>query len=171
VTILATRALAHDQSGTCAHAVEQSARATTALTQAENVCRMRGVRLTPIRRQVLEALYATHRPLGAYDLAEQLGPKGRRLAPITVYRALEFLIDQSLVHRLASLNAYVACPHGHPIDRPVAFLICESCGGVDEIASPALAGTLADLLAAEGFTRRTETIEIAGHCAHCRSDQ
>ena len=81
-----------------------------ALAQAEAICRAHGARLTPIRRKVLEALYATHKPLGAYDLAEILGPKGRRLAPITVYRALDFLMEQGLVHRLASQNAYIACP-------------------------------------------------------------
>ena len=87
---------------------DQTSSHDTAMAQAEDLCRASGARLTPIRRKVLEALHATHKPLGAYDLAEILGPKGRRLAPITVYRALDFLMEQGLVRRLASQNAYIA---------------------------------------------------------------
>jgi Fur family zinc uptake transcriptional regulator len=152
---------------TCAHATQQAQRAAKALAQAEAVCRANGARLTPIRRKVLEALYATHKPLGAYDLAEILGPKGRRLAPITVYRALDFLIEQGLAHRLASQNAYIALPDAHD-DKAVAFLICEGCGGVDELASPSLSGTLSGLLAEQGFQAGTHVLEITGRCSHCR---
>ncbi len=101
------------EEGACAHATQQAQRAGKAMAQAEALCRSRGARLTPIRRKVLEALYATHKPMGAYDLAEILGPRGRRLAPITVYRALDFLIEQGFVHRLASQNAYIASPNAH----------------------------------------------------------
>ena len=121
-----------DSEATCAHATQQAQRAGKALAQAEATCRAHGARLTPIRRKVLEALYATHKPLGAYDLAEILGPEGRRLAPITVYRALDFLIEQGLAHRLASQNAYIALPNEPRGQGTVAFLICENCGGVDE---------------------------------------
>jgi Fur family zinc uptake transcriptional regulator len=160
-------ALPETTAASCAHAIDQSARAEAALAAAEAKCHAQGVRLTPIRRQVLATLYGTHRPLGAYDLAEQLAPKGRRLAPITVYRALDFLIEQRLVHRLVSLNAYVACPYAHSDGKPVAFLICEACGGVDEIEQPALAEVLSELLSGEGFQSRMTTIEITGACAHC----
>jgi Fur family transcriptional regulator, zinc uptake regulator len=146
----------------------QSQRAAKALAQAETLCRAHGVRLTPIRRNVLEALYATHRPLGAYDLAATLGPNGRRLAPITIYRALDFLIEQGLVHRLASQNAYIACPHAHNAQDVVAFLICEQCGGVDELSSPTLNGAISGLLAGEGFQAKMQVLEISGRCAHCR---
>ena len=106
----------HDE-GTSARATQQAQTAAAAMANAEEICRNAGARLTPIRRKVLEALYATHKPLGAYDLAEMLGPKGRRLAPITVYRALDFLLDQGLIHRVERLNAFVGCvapaAHGH----------------------------------------------------------
>jgi Fur family zinc uptake transcriptional regulator len=151
----------------CAHATQQAQRAGKALAQAEAVCRAHGARLTPIRRKVLEALYATHKPLGAYDLAEILGPKGRRLAPITVYRALDFLIEQGLAHRLASQNAYIALPNSHE-DKAVAFLICENCGGVDELASPDLSRTLSGLMGAQEFQPHNYVLEITGRCAHCR---
>jgi Fur family transcriptional regulator, zinc uptake regulator len=160
---------AHDHAG-CAHAADRSARAADALGAAEAACRARGVRLTPIRRGVLAALYATHRPLGAYDIAQGLAQDGsRKLAPITVYRALEFLMAEGLVHRLASRNAFVACPHGHAHQDLVAFLICEDCGGVDEISSRGLSRSLAQVLREQGFEARLQVLEISGLCAHCRS--
>ncbi len=153
---------------TCAHATQQAQRAGKAMAQAEALCRTRGARLTPIRRKVLEALYATHKPMGAYDLAEILGPRGRRLAPITVYRALDFLIEQGFVHRLASQNAYIASPNEHEERESVTFLICENCGGVDEATSPALSGALTELLAAQGFQPKGKVLEITGRCSHCQ---
>jgi Fur family zinc uptake transcriptional regulator len=153
----------------CAHAAHQSQRAGLALASAEAACRSKGVRLTPMRREVLEALYATHRPLGAYDIAEILaGKDGRRLAPITIYRALDFLMEQGLAHRLASRNAFIACPHGHGAGDLVAFLICETCGGVDEMSSAGVAGAISGLLAEQEFEPQRQVLEISGRCAHCR---
>lgn len=163
----------HHDGGACAHAARQSERAAGALAQAEAACRAQGARLTPIRRQVLEALYATHKPLGAYDLVAQLAAReesrGRPLAPVTVYRALDFLMEQGLAHRLASRNAFVACPHGHGPGDLVAFLICEECGGVDERASAPLSQAVAGLLAGERFQAQRQVLEISGRCGHCRA--
>jgi Fur family transcriptional regulator, zinc uptake regulator len=159
----------HSPDGTCAHAAHQSKRAGGALASAEAACRARGARLTPMRREVLEALYATHRPLGAYDIADVLARKsGRKLAPITIYRALDFLLEQGLAHRLASRNDFIACPHGHGAGDLVAFLICETCGGVDEMSSSGVAGAISALLAGEGFEPHLQVLEISGRCAHCR---
>ena len=97
---------------------------TQVLSNAETVCQQRGVRLTPQRRRVLEIVAGSHSPLGAYDILEQMDFAGRRSAPITVYRALDFLIEQGLVHRLASLNAFAAYHFGEegefslPLDIP-----------------------------------------------------
>ncbi len=125
---------------------------------------------TPLGRRVLAALKAEGRPLGAYDLIERLGVAGdRRLAPVSVYRALDRLMREGHAHRLASRNAWVACGHGHCAGESVAFLICETCGDVAETASPTLKGDLVALAAAAGFAARTETIEIAGRCARCRA--
>ncbi len=158
----------HHHDHACAHAAHQAQAAQGALAQAESACRARGVRLTRIRRAVLEALYATHRPMGAYDLVEALRRDGERaLAPVTVYRALDFLMEQGLAHRLASRNAFVACPHGHAPSDLVAFLICEACGGVDELSSEPLSAALSGLLARERFAPRTQVLEIAGRCSHC----
>ena len=154
----------------CAHAAHRSAGAPEALAAAEAACRSRGARLTPIRRDVLGVLYSTHRPLGAYDIADVLAGQGRRkLAPITIYRALEFLMAEGLVHRLASRNAFVACPHQHAPQDLVAFLICEGCGGVDEMSSAPLGRALSGLLKAERFEPHLQVLEISGRCAHCRA--
>jgi len=159
----------HDHDA-CAHAAHQSARAPEALARAEALCRAKGARLTPIRRRVLEALYATHRPLGAYEIAEALVPGDeRRLAPISIYRTLDFLIEQGLAHRLASRNAFVACPHGHGPGDLVALLICERCQGVDEVASAGLRRAVSQALAGEGFEPHLQVLEISGTCAHCRA--
>lgn len=159
----------HAQGAACAHAHDHARRAPEALAEAERLCRTRGVRLTPIRRAVLEALYATHRPVGAYDLIEMVGQRGaRRMAPITVYRALDFLLAEGFAHKLASRNAFLACPHFHAPGEMVVFLICDQCGGVDEVASPDLASSLNRLIGHEGFAVDTRVLEMTGRCAHCR---
>ena len=139
------------------------------MAQAEALCGRRGLRLTAIRRDVLGVLYATHQPLGAYDIADRLAIAGRRkLAPVTVYRALDFLIAEGLVHRLASRNAFIACPHQHAPQDLVALLICERCGGVDEFSSRPVVEALSGLLRDEEFEPHMQILEISGRCAHCR---
>jgi Fur family transcriptional regulator, zinc uptake regulator len=144
---------------------EQTARI---LAQSEAICRAHGARLTRIRRNVLEVLYTSQKPLGAYELADLLSPNARRMAPITVYRALDFLIEQGLAHRLASQNAYVATVQGDSHENS-AFLICEDCGDVSEATSPEFADTVSDLLSQKGFRPRAKVLEITGRCAHCQS--
>lgn len=141
--------------------------AADALTQAEDICRKRGQKLTPIRRNVLQALLTSHRPLGAYDVIEELAKHVARPAPITVYRALDFLIEQGLVHRIESRNAFFACAHNHEDTATVAFLICERCNSVGEIAAGTMAQTLAEQARTSGFAPRLTTIEMTGVCAHC----
>ncbi|GGH32403.1 transcriptional repressor [Alsobacter metallidurans] len=127
------------------------------------------MRLTPIRRQVLDALYATHRPMSAYDLIDRLAPHegDKRPAPITVYRALDFLLDNGFVHKLESRNAFIACPFRHAPGDLVVFMICEQCGGVDEACSDELRGALTHLAQIQGFSPRANILELAGRCAHC----
>src|SRR3984957_19545594 len=113
-----------------------------AMAIAEAKCIEQGRRLTPIRRQVLDVLLGSHQPLGAYEIMERLAPQGPRPAPITVYRALDFLRENGLTHRIESRNAFVACVHNHASAEPVVFLICERCGAVGEAASTSVAATL-----------------------------
>ena len=140
---------------------------SSAIAHAEAYCAARAQRLTPIRRQVLEALLASHKPLGAYEIIEHLAGD-TRLAPITVYRALDFLRDNGLVHRIASLNAFVACVHNHSNDDLVVFLICESCGAVGEAPGGTVAEALKTSSRTAGFLPKSPLIEIAGICSHCR---
>jgi Fur family transcriptional regulator, zinc uptake regulator len=139
-----------------------------ALAHAEALCAQRGERLTPIRRQVLEALAAHHRPLGAYEIMDRLSADGRRRAPITIYRALDFLVENGLVHRIESRNAFVACINNHGQSDVVVFLICENCGAVGEAPGAAVAEALKGAARDAGFSPRSPVIEIAGMCAHCR---
>ncbi len=125
-------------------------------------------RLTPARRRVLSILQRERRPVGAYEMIDLLGVEtGRRPAPISVYRVLDFLVEAGRVHRLASRNAFLACGHGHGAHEPVAFLICDACGQVSEKTSEALAGDVGEMTRAAGFRPRTQIIEIAGRCARC----
>lgn len=146
--------------------------ASDGLAHAEAVCAANQERLTPIRRRVLEALLASHAPLGAYELIDRLAQSGTeagsRPAPITIYRALDFLREQGLVHRIESRNAFIACVHNHDSGDPVVFLICEKCGAVGEAASAAVAETIKSASRAAGFTPKTPVIEISGICAHCK---
>jgi Fur family zinc uptake transcriptional regulator len=144
--------------------------AEAALERADALCRERGARLTPVRRQVLEALADTHQPIGAYELIERLEDgDGRRPAPITVYRALDFLLEHGLAHRIESRNAFIACGRDHSAGGVVMFLICESCGTVGEATSDAVGAALAGAAGKAGFRPRAQVVEIAGECAHCRS--
>jgi Fur family zinc uptake transcriptional regulator len=141
--------------------------AADAIGHAEEVCKKRGQRLTPIRRQVLEALLASHQPLGAYEIIGVLARTMPAPAPITVYRALDFLIANGLVHRIESRNAFLACVHDHDDTGLVAFLICESCGSVGEVEATTLARTLKDVGRDAGFTPRMSVVEISGMCSNC----
>src|SRR5262250_3052841 len=140
---------------------------TDAMALAEARCVERGQRLTPIRRDVLAALLVSHRPLGAYEIMDRLAPQGARPAPITVYRALEFLRKNGLVHRIESRNAFVACVHAHAASDLVVFLLCESCGTVGEASSAEVAAKLRAAARLAGFTPKSPVIEISGICTHC----
>jgi Fur family zinc uptake transcriptional regulator len=128
---------------------------------------------------VLAALLASHKPLGAYEIIDRLAPKaaskgasnGPRPAPITAYRALEFLRENGLVHRIESRNAFIACVHTHAAGDLVVFLICERCGTVGEASSADVAATLTSAARAAGFTPKSPVIEITGICTHCRGER
>jgi Fur family zinc uptake transcriptional regulator len=141
----------------------------TALERAEKLCAERGERLTPMRAQVLEILSESPQPLGAYDLIEHISRSGdRRPAPITVYRALDFLLGQGLAHRIESRNAFVACDHAPGHADVAVFLLCEKCGAAAEASGDAIGERLADVAAKAGFSARGQFVEIAGECAACR---
>jgi Fur family zinc uptake transcriptional regulator len=141
--------------------------ANAAIAHAEAECAAHAQRLTPMRRQVLETLLASHKPLGAYEIIERLGQHKHPPAPITVYRALDFLRENGFVHRIESRNAFVACVHDHDGGDLVVFLICERCGAVGEAPGAAAAEALKASSRAAGFSPKSPLIEIAGICSHC----
>lgn len=139
-----------------------------ALAAALALCRRDKISLTPGRRRILEILASEGRPLGAYEMIDRVAQAtGKRPAPISIYRALDFLLENSLVHRLASRNAYLACGHGHAAREPIVFLICEVCGEVVEATSVELRGALGELAADAQFSPRAQVMEVAGRCRVC----
>ena len=138
----------------------------TAMSDAESACSAAGLRLTNIRRQVLELVWSSHAPIKAYELLEQLHQQNPKAAPPTVYRALEFLQNAGLVHRLESLNAYLGC--GKPGEPHLGqFLICETCGSVAEINEPKITQLLNEQAAQLGFETQQQVVEITGLCPQC----
>ena len=138
------------------------------LAHAEAVCRARGLQFTPLRREVLEAVAESGKAQGAYDIAERLSAPGKRVAPVSVYRALDFLMEQGLVHRIASRNAFIPCAHDHAPGEGVIFLICRTCGVVDEASSEEVEGGLGRTLEKAGFTPTHSILEVEGDCGLCR---
>ncbi len=137
-----------------------------ALAEAQTICAERGARLTELRRRVLELVWTSHEPVGAYDILSRLGGDGRRAAPPTVYRALEFLLEQGLVHRIESLNAFIGCaspkaPHSGQ------FLLCTACGTATEIADAGIQAALVEAAGRAGFRPGHVTIEVKGLCRRC----
>lgn len=136
--------------------------------RAEKLFIARGLKLTPLRRRVFEEIARSHDAVGAYDVLDRLARKsGERIAPISVYRALDALLEAGVVHRLESRNAFFAChaPHA-PAARHIA-LLCETCGAVSEIDGGTVHAAIDDALSGAGFKARQAVVEIAGRCAPC----
>ncbi len=142
--------------------------ARDALAQARDICQTRNARLTPVRHRVLELIWGSHKPLGAYDLLGVLAREGHNAAPPTIYRALDFLQQHGLVHRIASLNAFVGCSHARENHTGI-FLICQGCRNVHELASESVSNSVNSASAEQGFTPVETTIEVAGLCPRCHT--
>jgi len=134
-------------------------------------------KLTKNQKAVLDTLEESARAMTAYDILDEVRDQGIR-APVQVYRALERLVEVSLVHRIESMNAFVACAHGHVHDSDdhnhtgaVAFTICDDCGQVSEIPVPKAAKTLDALAGDSGFVTDRAVVELRGHCAPCQKRQ
>jgi Fur family transcriptional regulator, zinc uptake regulator len=138
-----------------------------AVAAAERVCAARQVNLTPLRKRVFEIVWRQHEPIGAYDiLAELARDREEKPAPPTVYRALEFLQDAGLVHRLDSLNAFLGCDR--PEDEHAGqFLVCSHCRRVAEIEDTVLTRTLQDRARSLGFRLESSAVEIKAICTRC----
>ena len=144
-----------------------SPRTEAMLARAAAQCQSRGARLTDLRRDVLGLILEAEAPTGAYDLLDRLRARRGPAAPPTVYRALDFLLAQGLVHKVERLAAFVGCVEAAGHDHPAQFLICRACGRVREIEDEALTAALAAAAARSGFTVGRATIEAEGLCADC----
>lgn len=137
------------------------------LDQAAALCDKRNLRFTQLRKLVLELVCKAEQPVGAYQLLDELRECGRSAAPPTVYRALDFLLEQGLVHRLATNNTYLACAHPqHP--HAAVFLVCGSCGHTQEVHTEGVIEELGRQAASFGFAIQHASVEVTGLCQLCR---
>ena len=135
------------------------------LAEAEQLVEDKGQKLTRIRRKVLHLLLESEEPAKAYDLLANLDGEGAAKPP-TVYRALDFLQEMGLAHKIESLNAYVACGHTKHAHSAV-FIICDSCGAAEELHATKTSKSIAQETEAAGFTIRHAIIEARGTCRKC----
>ena len=139
-----------------------------AVARARQVCEDRGIRLTALREAVLRVLTGSHKALGAYEVLDLMNEQGRRLAPISVYRIIDVLVEAGLVHRLESKNAYFACLSRHGEEASMVVLLCEGCHRVAEAEAPAAWGAIKAITQDTGFTVSATVLEIQGQCPDCR---
>ena len=147
--------------------------ATAFVHAVEDACRERGLRLTPIRARVLGLIAEAGKPLKAYDLLDRIahdrtiGEGVGAAAPPTVYRALDFLLANGFIHKLASVNAFVACHHPSTAAHSVPFLICDRCHSAVELEDAEVVAGLEARARALGFVPQAQTLEVHGLCARC----
>lgn len=136
------------------------------IAEVEHECARRGLRLTPLRADVLRLVAESERPIKAYKLLEGIRASHATSAPPTAYRALDFLIEHGFIHKIESINAFVTCHH--PAARHTApFLICDNCQRTVELEDERPASLLRESARALGFSPRTEIMELHGLCAEC----
>jgi Fur family zinc uptake transcriptional regulator len=142
------------------------------LRHAERVCASRGATFTPIRRQVFALLCAHDRPVGAYELLEELKRSRPNAAPVTVYRALDFLLGTGLAHKVNALNAFTACRGGDTVHGPRhkgLMLICTTCSTVIELDDRRVETSIARSAADQSFQTGDVLVEVMGTCRECLS--
>ena len=130
----------------------------------------KNLRFTKLRQDVFEEIAATHASIGAYDILAKLAEKGTRLAPISVYRAIDALLEAGVIHRLESKNAFFACRRmDHRTGRRPIFLSCENCNAVQEVDSEGIFDTIDRLSRDASFQPRVKFVEVSGLCRNCQS--
>lgn len=136
------------------------------LSAADARCTSEGLRLTAVRRKVLEILLHEHRAIGAYAILDRLREDGFGSQPPVAYRALDFLVANGLAHKIERLNAFIACAHPDEAHAP-AFMICRLCDAVAEAQSSPARGALGEAARATGFVIERTVVEAEGVCPAC----
>jgi Fur family zinc uptake transcriptional regulator len=145
----------------------------TSMEQATVIFAEKNIRFTDLRRKVFEEIASTHASVGAYEVLDRLAKKGTRLAPISVYRALDALLEAGVVHRLESKNAYFACRRMDKprTGRPPIFLSCEKCGAVQEVDGDEIFHAIDSAASDASFETRVRFVEVSGTCQECAARQ
>ena len=136
-----------------------------AMVRARKAFEDKGLKLTPLRQAVLHEIAASHRAVGAYEVLDKFAARGERLAPISVYRAIDALVAAGLVHRFESRNAFFACHAGH--GRRQLVLACEACGRVAEVDGDKVFAAIDKSAGPAAFTAKVAVVEVWGLCANC----
>ena len=140
-----------------------------ALERAQRAFKAKGSRLTDLRQQVFAEIAGSHDAIGAYDVLDRLARKGMRVAPISVYRAIDALLDAGVIHRLESRNAFFACHAGHAPDRSQLILSCERCRRVAEVPGEPVFSAIESAVNGARFRTRRTVAEVSGLCADCQA--
>ncbi len=138
-----------------------------ALQAAEHICSQKGVRLTAIRKRILELICTSHKAIGAYELLDLFKLEDPKAKPVTIYRALDFLMATGLVHKIESLNAFIGCLQAEKQHKSV-ILICDNCKNAYEVDATAVYDSLFALSESMQFKPQCLTLELHGLCASCR---
>jgi Fur family zinc uptake transcriptional regulator len=143
-------------------------RLAKAVERASQAFEEKSLRFTKLRQDVFQEIAATFTSIGAYDVLARLAEKGTRLAPISVYRAIDALLEAGVIHRLESKNAYFACRRlDHTTGRRPIFLSCEKCNAVQEVDSEGIFDTIDRVSRTASFQPRVKFVEVSGLCRSC----
>jgi Fur family transcriptional regulator, zinc uptake regulator len=138
-----------------------------ALISAQTICQDKKIRLTPIRQRIFELIWATHKAIGAYDLLAILQREDPKAKPVTIYRALDFLLEAGLIHRVASLNAFIGCAHPETAHKAV-LLICDVCQNAKEVEAAEIYAAICTVAEKSAFQPQQLTLELHGICEECQ---
>ena len=148
------------------HVIDHDRACKSVLQSAENHCKKQGVRFTAIRKQILQLISQSHHAVKAYDLLEEIKSDFKNAKPTTVYRALDFLLKEGFIHKVESLNAFIACNQGH-CNYKGMLLICTQCHEIEEKTENNMIKTVTTELQQSSFISQIKTIEVQGICVNC----
>jgi Fur family zinc uptake transcriptional regulator len=149
-----------------------SRRLAKAMQRASDAFDEKGLRFTKLRQMVFSEIAATYASIGAYDILARMAEKGTRVAPISIYRAIDALLEAGVIHRLESKNAFFACRRlDHKTGRRPLFLSCEKCGAVGEVDGQHIFDLIGEAARSAKFTPRVKFVEVSGICPRCAASQ